>query len=128
MTKRGFKSKGNPAAVQFGDLSRHRILIEFGQKINEDFLAKFERQERTQDQFNNDKELKRMQEIHKKPKEASKNEANEDAKKMQTTAGNHSKVNSLQRQFPNKNGAFFEHGRPPRATRQPHGAPKHKPE
>ena len=42
--KKGFKSKGNPAAVQFGDFFRHRILIKFGEIIHDYFLAKFERQ------------------------------------------------------------------------------------
>ena len=69
VTKRGFKSKGNHAAVQFGDFFRHRILIKFGQKINEYVLAKFERQKRTQDQFRKSKQPKRMQEIQRKPKE-----------------------------------------------------------
>ena len=128
VNKRGFKSKGNPAAVEFDDFFRHQSIVKIGQKIDESFFAKFERRKQTRDQVRNNKNLKRMQDFHKKTKEPSKNVANRNVKKMQTTAGNPSKVNSLQRQFPNKNRAFSEHGRPPRATRQPHGAPIHKPE
>ena len=52
-----------------------------------------------------------------KIKETSNSIANGDAKKMRTAAGYPSKMNSSQRQFPNKN-------RPPKAQERPNQTPK----
>ena len=46
-TKVVFRNKGNPAAVRLGDIFEIQNSIEFGQKNNDFFLAKFRRREQT---------------------------------------------------------------------------------